>query len=421
MLIPVGTDAPIYHWPKATAALIVLNVAAFLAVPPPGLFGRRGAGADDPDEVIEVVVSNFDRYALALGDGLHPVQWVTHNFLHYGVGHLLGNMFFLWAFGLVVEGKLGASKFLATVLAMGTLHGALVQTLLLRSGQEGHAAGASAVVYGLLAVCMVWAPRNELDCLVFFGIGFRMYVDHWHLRYTTVALLYVGGQVLFMGLAGFTGRVAVSEMGHLSGAFWGAVLATALLKAGWVDCEGWDLFSLATRKRQLARDWKQRGAMLDRGKKATRKRKKVEQEAAEVSPAQRAEAAVRKVQSLIEMGDFAGALALYDKSARTLVRWPAQSDLMAMIKAMHAQKAEAESVRLMRDHCRYYPEASSRVRLKLAQVLIRDRQRPAEALRVLADADPDSLAPDLDALRRKLARQAEQMQEDGVLELEGDD
>jgi membrane associated rhomboid family serine protease len=422
MIIPMGTDAPIYYWPRATVALIVLNVAMLFVVPPPGLFGREThVEAENPDAVVEAVVTNFDRYALALGDGLHPVQWLTHNFLHYGIMHLAGNMLFLWSFGIVVEGKLGPLKYLATVLLMGTLHGALVQTLLLRSGLEGHAAGASAVVYGLLAVCMVWAPRNELNCLVIFLVGFRTYVFNWDLRYTTVALLYLGEQVLGMGLMGFTGRVAVSEMGHLSGAFWGAVLAVVILKAGWVDCEGWDMFSLLSKNRRLARDWKKRGELLDQGKRASKKRAKADAApAAEKSPAERSAAAVGRVRSMIDTGDLAGALAAYDKSARSLVRWPSQPDLYALIKAMHAQKAEADSVRLMRDHCRYYPEESSRMRLKLAHVLIRDRQRPAEALRVLADVPLGSLSPDLESTRRKLVRQAEQMQEDGVLELEED-
>src|SRR3954449_1261478 len=156
LIIPTGTDAPIYHWPYMTVGLIVLNIAVFLAVPPLPSDIRL----DENEEVAEVVVSKFDRYALTLGDGLHPVQWLTHNFLHYGILHLAGNMLFLWAFGIVVEGKLGALKYLATYLAIGTLHGALVQSLLLRSGLEGNAAAASAVVFGLLAICMVWAPRN---------------------------------------------------------------------------------------------------------------------------------------------------------------------------------------------------------------------------------------------------------------------
>ena len=121
------------------------------------------------------------------------------------------------------------------------------------------------------------------------------------------------------------------------------------------------------------------------------------------------------------MGDMAGALSAYDKAARTLVSWPPQADLYDLIKAMHAQKAEADSIRLMRDHCRYYPAESGKLRLKLAQVLIHDRQRPTAALRVLSEIPPGSLPPDLETARQKLARQAARMQEEGVLELEGDD
>ena len=117
---------------------------------------------------------------------------------------------FLWAFGIVVEGKLGASKYLAMYLAIGTLHGASVQALLLRSGLDGHAAGASAVVYGLLAACMIWAPRNELNCTIILPIGFRILVFHREFYYTTVALFYIGGQVL--GLV-FWGGVAGPDHG----------------------------------------------------------------------------------------------------------------------------------------------------------------------------------------------------------------
>jgi len=425
ILIPTGTDAPIYHWPRATVAVIVLNVAAFVAVPP-----RQSATTfDDNGEEVVAVVSDFDRYALALGDGLHPAQWVTHNFLHLDVFHLIGNLVFLWAFGLVVEGKLGTVKYLLTYLAIGTLHGALTQTLLLRSGLHGHAAGASAVVFGLLAICMVWAPRNELNCTAILMIGFRVLVYHWDFYFTTVALLYIGEQVLGLALGGLTGRAVVTEMGHLSGAFWGTVLAVGLLKAGLVDCEGWDVFSLVAKRRSLARQWKARGESLERSERSLKAGVKAAAVAARSGtgagvgpdPEERAAAAVRRVHKLIDMGDTAGALAAYDKAARTLVAWPPQADLYALIKAMHARKAEADSVRLMRDHCRYYPAESGKLRLKLAQVLIQARQRPTAALRVLAEIPPNSLPAELETARRKLARQAAAMQDDGVLELEGDD
>jgi membrane associated rhomboid family serine protease len=376
---------------------------------------------------VEVVVSNFDRYALTLGDGLHPAQWLTHNFLHYGILHLAGNLLFLWAFGIVVEGKLGAWKYLATYLAIGTLHGALVQALLLRSGLEGNAAGASAVVFGLLAICMVWAPRNELNCVVILTIGLRILVYHWDLYYTTVALFYIGEQVVWLALrglvgGGLVGGALVSEMGHLSGAFWGTVLAVVLLKAGWVDCEGWDLFALGAKRRKLARDWNSRVESLERKKENLKRSvKKVARPEPDESSEERAARAVHRVRKLIDAGEIDGALAAYDKAARSLFGWPPQAELHAMIKAMHAQKAEADSIRLMRDHCRHYPAASTKVRLKLALVLIRDRQRPAAALRVLAEIPPGSLPLDLEMARQQLARQAARMQADGVLELEGDD
>jgi membrane associated rhomboid family serine protease len=431
ILIPTGTDAPIYHWPYATVGLIVLNVVLLFAVPA----DSATPVLDEDDNVVEAAsVSAFDRYALTLGDGkVHPMQWVTHNFLHYGFLHLLGNMVFLWAFGIVIEGKLGALWYLLAYLAIGTLHGAVMQTVMMRSGTEVHAAGASAVVYGLLAACMVWAPRNELNCMVILWIGFRVLVFHWDLYFTTVAIWYIVEQAFNLALGGtLHGRVMVSELGHLSGALWGAVVAIVLLKAGLVDCEQWDIFSLWAKHRRLAHEWKARGERQEYEKRVLRetvraahgtKRANSPNGASSDGPADpdRTAAAVKKVHGLIAKGDLDGALAAYDRGTRTLVKWPPQADLRALIKAFHAKGAEADSLRLMRDHCRYYPEASSRIRLKLAQILIRDRQRPVAALRVLDEIPAGSLPPDLEKVRNQLARQADRMREDGVLELDGDD
>jgi membrane associated rhomboid family serine protease len=433
IIIPTGTDAPIYHWPYATVGLIVLNVVLAFLVPPE----FHGPTMDDDGEVVEAVeqVTNFDRYSLALGDGrLHPVQWVTHNFLHYGLIHVAGNMLFLWAFGIVVEGKLGAFKYLLAYLAIGTLHGAATQVLFLKSGLDAHAAGASAIIFGLLAACMFWAPRNELNCIAIFIVGFRTFVFHWDLYYTTVAILYVAEQVFNLVLYGaLGGRVMFSELGHLSGAFWGAVVAITLLKARLVDCEGWDLFALATKRRKLAEEWKKRGDRLDRSKLAERlsvkanARKKSSRRKTDTtttlgpSQEERATAAVLRVQSLIEEGNVPEALAAFDKAARILRDWPAQRDLYAIIKSLHARGSEVESIRLMREHCRCFPAESTKMRVKLAQILIRDRQRPVAALRVLEEIPTGALPADLESTRQRLASKAKRMLEEGVLELEGDD
>jgi len=430
-VIPTGTDAPIYHWPYATVGLIVVNVALVFAVPP----HSSSPTLDENDEVIEDAreFTNFERYALALGDGrLHPIQWVTHNFLHFGIGHLLGNMLFLWAFGIVAEGKLGAVKYLLLYLAIGTLHGAFVQTLFVRSGMGTYAAGASAVVYGLLAVCMVWAPRNELNCTAILVVGFRVLVYHWDFYYTTVALLYIGEQAFELAFWGWLGqRIMISELGHLSGAFWGAVLAVAMLKANLVDCEEWDIFTVWAKWRKLGREWKKRGERHEREKQALRSslranirarssKADVETESAGPNRQERAAAAVKHVQWLIEKGNIAAALRAYQKSASSVPDWPAQSELYELIKAVHAKGALVDSIPLMRDHCRLYPAHSTAVRLKLAQVLIRECQRPVAGLRVLEEFGPGPLPAEYETVRQKLAARADRMRAEGVIEVEGD-
>src|SRR5579862_4155845 len=89
-------------------------------------------------------------WALQFGQGLHPLQWITNNFLHADILHLVGNMFFLWGFGLVVEGKLGWWRFLLLYLTMGAIYGFIIQAVML--GAHGAALGASGVIFGLMAI-----------------------------------------------------------------------------------------------------------------------------------------------------------------------------------------------------------------------------------------------------------------------------
>ena len=143
MFIPIGTDAPLYFFPYATIASIVVNCVAF------GVCWTAGPGAVEP-------------WILAHGDGLHPLQWVTSIFLHADPIHLLGNMFFLWIFGLIIEGKIGWFKFLAIYLGIGVGQCALEQLIMSSHGSYG-SLGASAAISGLMAIAMIWAPQNEIN------------------------------------------------------------------------------------------------------------------------------------------------------------------------------------------------------------------------------------------------------------------
>jgi membrane associated rhomboid family serine protease len=401
MIIPWGTDAPIYHWPKATVGLIVANVAAFAAT-------------------VTLPPEEFVGWTLVRGERLHPIQWLTNNFLHADPVHLIGNMIFLWGFGIIVEGKLGWWRFLAAYLGLCVVDGAILQVGSLGAA-PGIILGASGVIYALLAMCLVWAPRNELNCVVWF----RFAPAQWEIPILWFAVLYIGLEAA--GVV-FSGGAMSSALLHLTGAILGFGLGTALLKSGLVDCENWDLFAVLaghqgqpkTRtKRKVKRSASGAQAMEETG----RTRPTAGPEDAATSPEAKAAAAVRRVHRLIEAGDVDGALSAYDQSARTLPSWPAEHDLLDLIKALHGHdsRARAASVPLMRDFCRFFPDKADRVRLKLAQILIRDRQRPTHALRVLAEIPDGALPPDLEPVRQQLIQQATRMQEEGILELEGDD
>lgn len=171
---------------------------------------------------------------LLLGHGqFKPWQWITSVFLHANWFHLIGNMLVLWVFGMVVEGKIGWRAFLLLYLSIAATAGAIEQTLMFFS--QGAALGASGVIFGLLAIAMVWAPENRVDCILILGRVFTLQVT-----IRTFAYIMVGWELLTASLDGFAMSSAVL---HLLGAGVGLPIGIVMLRKGWVDCEGWDWFS----------------------------------------------------------------------------------------------------------------------------------------------------------------------------------
>ena len=251
-MIIYGCTSDLHHPPIATVGLIIVNV----------LVGVLTLGAD-PVTVHE--------YSLWYGAGLHPVQWLTSAFLHADSMHLVGNMVFLWPFGLLAEGKVGWWKFLLLYLAISLGECAFEQTIMLGtpdmpsmesveillteseefaafsddekaevlamiSAQVGglgpSSLGASSVIFGLLAVCVLWAPVSEFNVWWRFGT-FEMPV------------LMVGGLYGLLELwkwhAGGLGIGSASL--HLLGLLGGFVVGIGYLRLGIPNCDGRDLFT----------------------------------------------------------------------------------------------------------------------------------------------------------------------------------
>lgn len=223
LFIPYSTDAPLYHWPIVTVSAIVINVAVFCLTTLQVSLGNL------THDQIGWLILDFDT--------INPLQWVTAAFMHADWMHLLGNMIFLWCFGLIVEGKLGNKWFAVLYLVLCLAKGSVTQVSMFSMGGGGGALGASGVIFALMAIAAIWAPENQMDC--FFSFGF------WYFRTVEVRVIalcgfYLAMQLLFFALAGFSMSSAAL---HLIGMVVGVPAGFLILRQGWVDGEGWDIVS----------------------------------------------------------------------------------------------------------------------------------------------------------------------------------
>jgi membrane associated rhomboid family serine protease len=384
--IPYGTDAPVYYWPYTTVGLIVVNVLAFALT-----FAAPEQAAP---------------FILLFGDGLHPLQWVTSAFLHGGLVHLLGNMVFLWSFGLIIEGKLGWYKTLALYLGLAAAQSAIVQFFML--GSEGGALGASGAIFGLMAMSLIWAPENKIECyLVVFYYFVR--VSEFEVKVIVLVGLFLLFQLV---VAMFTKMAMSSEVLHLVGAGVGLPVAILMLKLGWVDCEHWDLFSV----------WSGRNTMsaLERAEADERKPARVKQRAKEEQ--ERRDAALRQIQEIMHSGQPLFALKAHQRMARELPDWTLPEPvLLALIQALHQQNLWAESIPPMVEYLARYTEKAAAVRLKLAQILVVEQKRPVQALKVMARIGRATLDSRQQEFLGKLEARARQLHEQKPYEIADQD
>lgn len=129
-------------------------------------------------------------------------------FVHAGVGHLLGNLYFLMIFGDNVESHLGRWRFLLLLVA-ATLAGSLAH-LLVNASSAVPCIGASGGISGVLAYYAFRFPRVRVGILFRLAIWLRIPV--W-----AAFLLWVAfqGVVCWRQLAGCG---SVSGVAHLGGA-----------------------------------------------------------------------------------------------------------------------------------------------------------------------------------------------------------
>jgi membrane associated rhomboid family serine protease len=431
MLIPYNTDAPLYHFPIATIATIVINVLMFLTFcqdldqatfhefqTPTGErisieeVGQRleenpegRADFDDLKEYVPIIEDGgFGRHLmLSFGAGYRPWQWITNMFMHADWMHLIGNMVFLWSFGLVVEGKLGWVVFSIVYVGMGIVQSFLVQTLMLFA-DGGAALGASSAIFALLALTVIWAPKNCFDTMLLIGIRPMTF----EIPILMFGFIYVAMNFFFWSMAGHN---MGSEALHLSGFLVGIPVGFFMLLRGMVDCEGYDLISYWQGKEGVDSEFHQE-------KIQERNIAKDKTLVAAASSPQNVENLQEQVSQAISEGKIDLAVSLQRKLAKahSNLRWQ-QPHLLAIIESYWKAKEYVKVTPLLEEHIELFDKHRFPLQQRLIKLWLK-AQRPRLALRYIEEMNPALLQANEAEQLMPLVAHAKKMIKDGVLELQ---
>ncbi|MEZ4703424.1 MAG: rhomboid family intramembrane serine protease [Rhodothermales bacterium] len=229
MLFPIGDDNRKIQGPAwVSMTLLAANIAVFVFL--------QGCGANEtftygysviPYEIVtgqdlvqpQTVPAGGGEYAIIpQAPGPFPIflTILTAMFMHGGLGHIGGNMLYLWIFGDNVEHRFGALPFLALYLACGVA--ATIAQILLDPTSVIPNLGASGAISGVLGAYMVLFPRNKVHALFFYTVV------------SVPAVLAIGLWIAMQLISGWGSIVNQSAVGGVAyGAHIGGFVAGVLL------------------------------------------------------------------------------------------------------------------------------------------------------------------------------------------------
>jgi membrane associated rhomboid family serine protease len=256
-LIPVKDNIPTGRFPFVTAALVAINVIAYL------LAIRHGGSIISGPSELEVfkygaipdalthpgvhcavvarqTLSGPGSPMILCNTGLlkanhiaaeNPLPaWetvLTAMFMHASIIHIAGNMIFLWIFGDNVEGAMGRVKYLFFYLAGGLAATAL--QVAVAPDSTAPTLGASGAIAAVLGAYIVLYPRAKVLTLVFIIFIFTVIeLPAW-----VLLGIWFAEQAVF-GAAGLTnptgGGSGVAYFAHVGGFVFGLLAVRVLAK-----------------------------------------------------------------------------------------------------------------------------------------------------------------------------------------------
>lgn len=254
MILPYHLDVPMQKLPIANWLLIVftclISIGDWVVLREKNspellgkiqelhqLFSKHELSAKDAERIKKLVAEIEEYRAKSISplathtEAWRPWQPVTSMFVHGDLGHLLGNMFFLFLFGNAINAKLNHFLFLMCYLALGIVSDFVQVGLQYAAGDLTPSLGASGAIMGIAGLCLVFYPRN--DARIFyvqipFGIGVLTISSGWLVLFYLVCDLL--GTIFYL-------HEGIGYMAHLSGCLAGILLGILLIQTGWVELE----------------------------------------------------------------------------------------------------------------------------------------------------------------------------------------
>ena len=221
MLFPYKDDNPTKSFPLITWILIGANLLVFFS----WQYSLTNDGWESYLKNFGFVPKTFfDQAPGALAEGdlsaLTPIY--TSMFSHGGIGHLLGNMLFLYLYGDNVEDAMGKIRFPLFYLTCGTA-AALAQAYV-DPGSSIAMVGASGAISGVIAGYLLLYPRANVRVFYWFFI----FIGVWLVPAWVVLGLWIVEQMIALP-ASMKAAGGVAVMAHLGG-FAAGLLLTPFFK-----------------------------------------------------------------------------------------------------------------------------------------------------------------------------------------------
>jgi membrane associated rhomboid family serine protease len=185
VMTPLWDDNPFTQplKPIVTWCLIAANIIVF--------FYEAGA----PQAGLDRMIDTFSLTPAALYGDIAPrgalpplVTLISYQFFHADIGHLAGNMIFLWVFGDDIERALGRVRYLIFYLACGAVAGVVFALYDPHSGIE--LIGASGAIAAVVVAYLMLRPCAKITVLLgiiplrisaYWVVGLFMLTQLWNL------------------------------------------------------------------------------------------------------------------------------------------------------------------------------------------------------------------------------------------------